>query len=126
MSFIRAGHPLMWFDDRSDLYVFGRSDKDGIEDYGGSPHMPSVIEHIGNMIYRQTEDFDYATLMVIQLADASGCMNKLRLSEVNILEGSVYECRDRITNEYVESLNKMIKIYEGRKRGWSKKRCTDE
>lgn len=112
MSYIRYGHPLCWFDDVSDLYVFG--DGVGIEDYGGSKHMPSVIEHIGHMIYRETKDLDYATLMVMQLADSSGCFNLLR----KVIPKVEYTGREDYYNDHVKSIQKMIPVYKHRKEMW--------
>ena len=125
MSYIRNNHPLHWFDDTSDLYVFGRGN--GIEDYGGSPHIPSVIDHIGGMINRETKDFEYATLMVIQLADAAGCIDKLRKEELTTVENTIDECRNRIINKHVRAIKKMMPVYNHRKYLWRNRgESTDE
>ncbi len=112
MSYIRYGHDLCWFNDKSDLYVFHNGDY--IEDYDGSMHMPSVIEHIGHMIYRETHDFEYATLMVLQLADKCGCYDKIRTEFVVIHPDSIYEQIEIQINQYVVTIKKMIPIYESR------------
>lgn len=112
MSYIRSGHDLCWFNDKSDLYVYNNGE--GIEDYGGSKHMPSVIEHIGRMIYCETHDFDYATLMVIQLADRCRCYKKLRKDFVIQHPNTVEEIKEIQINHYVESIRKMLPIYLAR------------
>lgn len=109
MSYIRCGHHLTWFGCESDLYVYHNGD--GIEDYGGSGHMPSVIEHIGNMIYRETGDYEYATLMVIQLADNCGCLDMLR-QYVPKLE---FEYEREYYLEAILTIKKMLPIYKHRK-----------
>ena len=114
MSYIRYGHPLYWFDDDSDLYVFGCVDG-GIEDYGGSSHMPSVIEHIGHMIYIETNDIDYATLMVMQLADNCGCFDKLR----KIIPKLKYQDGEEYYNDYTEAIKRNYPVYKHRKEMWN-------
>lgn len=114
MSYIRYGHPLYWFDDDSDLYVYGCCEG-GIEDYGGSKHMPSVIEHIGRIIYRETGDLEYATLMILQLADNCGCFDKLRTSVPTL---ALY-ARDEYYQKYVDIIQKMLPIYQHRKEMWN-------
>jgi len=113
MSYIRYGHPLSWFDDKSDLYVYG-CDEDKIEDYGGSSHMPSVIEHIGRMIYRETGDIGYATLIVMQLSDRCGCFDKLRM----VLPEIKYDYEKEYYQKYIDVINKMRPVYNHRKEMW--------
>lgn len=113
MSYIRYGHDLCWFDDKSDLYVYNNGN--GIEDYGGSNHLPSVIESVGRMIYCETKDFDYATLMVIQLAYECGCFNKLRFDLVTVHLNTEDFMKETVINNYVKSIRKMLPIYLHRK-----------
>ena len=47
MSYIRYGHDLCWFDDKSDLYVYNNGN--GIEDYGGSRTHNDFVKYC-NMI----------------------------------------------------------------------------
>jgi hypothetical protein len=78
MSYIRYNHDLNWFDDQSTEYVYECGDGQ-IEDYNSSyMHNPSLVELIGTMVYDQTEDFDYATKIVVTLARKLGIANKLR------------------------------------------------
>jgi hypothetical protein len=78
MSYIRNGHKLHWFDDESTEYVFPCSDN-AIEDYGSNyDHLPSLVELIGNIVFRETKDFSYATKLVVVLAHKLRISHKLR------------------------------------------------
>jgi hypothetical protein len=80
MSYIRYGHPLQWFNDKSTEYVYGCGEGQ-IEDYNSDyTHLPSLVEMIGHMILWQTNDFDYATKIVVRLAYKLGIKHKLRTS----------------------------------------------
>lgn len=78
MSYLRHGHQLRWFDDVSSEYVYPCS-KGAIEDYNTNyEHLPSFVELIGNIVMVETQDFDYATKIVVYLARALKIDHKLR------------------------------------------------
>jgi hypothetical protein len=78
MSYLRYGHELHWFNDESTEYVYPCSD-DKIEDYGSNyDHLPSLVELIGNIVWRETKDFSYATKIVVILAHKLNISKKLR------------------------------------------------
>ena len=81
MSYIRHGHQLRWFNDVSSEYVYPCS-KGAIEDYNTNyEHLPSFVELIGNIVMVETQDFDYATKIVVHLARALGIDQKLRRTD---------------------------------------------
>ena len=78
MSYLRYSHRLHWFDDESTEYVYPSSN-DKIEDYGSSyDHLPSLVELIGNIVFKETKDFSYPTKIVVVLAHKLNISKKLR------------------------------------------------
>lgn len=82
MSYCRYGGFLDFFYGTSTIYVIGTSAEGGdntIDDFGTrySDNL-SLIDLIGNMIYRETGDSKYAEKIARILATRMGCANKLR------------------------------------------------
>lgn len=77
MSYLRMGHPLTWFDGDSNAYVF--LGEGGIEDYDNNyEDLPTLIELIGVIISRETEDDGFAEKVVRMLAYKLGVVDQLR------------------------------------------------
>jgi len=90
MSYIRIGHDLEWFEDKSEEYIFPHVDG-YVEDYGtGFEHTPSMIEAIGNIVYAETNDFSFATKIVVALAYKTGIQDKLRKNQNATMFGDKY------------------------------------
>ena len=110
MSYIRQGHPLQWFNDRSTEYVYSCGEGQ-VEDYNsGYEHLPSLIELIGHMTMWQTGDFKYATKIVVVLAYRMGIERKLRTNphpyeEMELARG----------HDYREEISHWKKYFEGSK-----------
>ncbi|NLH78725.1 MAG: hypothetical protein GX465_17010 [Acidobacteria bacterium] len=77
MSYIRSPSVLHHFYSISDLYVYNSGDN--MEDcHATYDHNPSLIELIGTIIARETNDPKYARKIIEILAYKLGCLDKLR------------------------------------------------
>ena len=77
MSYMRSPSVLHHFYSISNLYVY--KSKDGMEDcHAIYDHNPSLIELIGEMIERETDDPKYARKIIEILSYKLGCSDKLR------------------------------------------------
>ena len=107
MSYIRNGHKLHWFNDESTEYVFPCSDN-AIEDYGSNyDHLPSLVELIGNIVFRETKDFSYATKLVVILARKLHISHKLRADhfpqeDLHVRVGQDYRAELERCGRYLE------------------------
>lgn len=77
MSYIRSPSVLHHFYSISNLYIYNSGY--GMEDcHATYDHNPSLIELIGNIIERETDDPKYARKIIEILAHKLGCSDKLR------------------------------------------------
>jgi hypothetical protein len=115
MAYCRYGSLRDFFFGKSKEYVFLRTDEKGetgIMDDGGSKFEDNVdlIDLIGNIILRETDDDDFAEKIAKILAERLGCADKLRS---HILTFEEWEMITEYDNEHHRWIDPVFRVLAG-------------